>query len=162
MTRGLDAAATRRAAYDLVSRKAWSRRELTARLVHRGAPQAVAAQVVAELESRGYVDDRALARQWVERRVARERLGSRRLSEELRAKGIASSLAEAAIREAFLETDEEARALEAGHRRLAALQRRNPGRAPLRLRDYLLRRGYPAEIVSRVVRQLLKVDTPEP
>ena len=43
----------RRAAYDLLSRKAWSRAELTARLLRRGASEAVARQVdVAAMISR--------------------------------------------------------------------------------------------------------------
>ncbi|MFQ5520280.1 MAG: regulatory protein RecX [Candidatus Methylomirabilia bacterium] len=158
MKRPLSVEAAKRAAYDLLSRKAWSRRELTARLVQRGAPETVARDVVAELEARGYVDDQAFARQWAERRTGRRSLGSRRLSAELDLKGIARSQAASAIREAFSGTGEEAQALEAGRRRLAALQRQNPGRAPVRLRDYLLRRGYPPEIVSQVMRRLVKLE----
>ena len=145
-------------AYDLLSRRAWSRVELTGRLVRRGAPEALARRVVAELEARGYVNDQAFARQWAEGRATRQRLGSRRISEELRLKGIPRSLTEAAIREAFSETPEEARALETARRRLAALSRGSPTRVPSRLLDYLLRRGYPAEVARSVVRQLCKVE----
>src|SRR6185369_269370 len=53
----LDAKAARRAAIDLLARKAWSRRELTRRLQRRGAPADVAGEVVADLAARGYVDD---------------------------------------------------------------------------------------------------------
>lgn len=129
--------------------------------MRRGAPESVARQVVAELEARGYVDDQAFARQWAERRASRRGLGSRRLSAELKVKGIARSQATSAIREAFSETGEEALALEAGRRRLPALQRQNPARAPFRLRDYLLRRGYPTEIVSQVVSRLLSLEDPD-
>lgn len=151
----------RRAAYDLLSRKAWSRAELTVRLVRRGAAEAVARQVVADLEAQGYVDDQAFARQWAEGRATRQRLGSRRISEELRLKGIPRPLAEAAIREAFSDTPEEVRALEAARRRLPALSRRSAPRVPARLLDYLLRRGYPAEVARSVVRRLCKVEEGE-
>lgn len=150
----------RRVAYDLLSRKAWSRAELTARLVRRGAAESVAKRLVAELEAQGYVDDAAFARQWAEARATRRRFGSRRIGEELRLKGISRSLAEAAVREAFGEASEEARATEAARRWLSALGRRSPARAPARLHDYLLRRGYPAELTRRVVRELCKAQEP--
>jgi SOS response regulatory protein OraA/RecX len=50
---------------------------------------------------------------------------------------------------------ESARALEAGRRRLPALLRGQAARAPARLADYLLRRGYPAATVRHAVRVLL-------
>lgn len=151
----------RRAAYDLLSRKAWSRAELTARLVRRGAPELLARQVVAELEAQGYLNDQAFARQWAEARASRQRLGSRRISEELRLKGIPRPLVEAAIREAFSEAPEEVQALEAARRRLPVLSRRSATRVPAKLLDYLLRRGYPAEVARSVVRQLCKVEETE-
>ncbi len=113
---------------------------------------------MAELELQGYIDDRAFARQWAEGRAGRRHLGSLRLRDELQRKGVRRELVEAAIREAFGETGEEERALEAARRRLPALMGQNAARAPLRLRDYLLRRGYPADVVQRVLRRLLSVE----
>ncbi len=151
----------KRAAYELLSRRARSRAELAARLLRRGAPEAVARQVVEELEVQGYVNDPAFARQWAEARATRRRLGSRRISEELRLKGIPRPLAEAVVRDAFADTPEAARALEAARRRLPALSRRNAARVPARLLDYLLRRGYPPEVARSVVRQLCRIEDPE-
>ena len=148
----LDAKAARRAAVDLLARKAWSRRELTRRLERRGAPTDVAAEVVAELAARGYLDDEGFARWWAQARGQGRRVGSMRLRQELLAKGISRELAVAA---AFAETPELARALDAGRRRLAALSRASRGRVPARLADYLLRRGYPPSVAARVVRTLL-------
>ncbi len=79
-------------ALDLLSRKAWTRRELRQRLRRRGAPDVVADAVVADLEGRGYVDDRAFARTWAESRARSRSVGSRRLVEELAAKGVARPL----------------------------------------------------------------------
>lgn len=152
----LDEKSAKAAAYDLLARKAWSRRDLIARLKRRGAPGDVAQEVVAELESRGYVDDRAFASQWAEARA--RRLGSRRLSAELRRRGIAKPLADAAVGAAFSPGDEMDRALEAARKRLPTLLKRNPARAPARLRDLLLRRGYTAEVVTSVVRHLCEID----
>jgi SOS response regulatory protein OraA/RecX len=82
-------------------------------------------------------------------------VGSLRLTQELRAKGIAPALVSAAVESAFAEVPEAERALEAARRRLPALLRTRPDRAATRLRDYLLRRGYPAGAVRRAVTVVL-------
>jgi regulatory protein len=154
----LDVAGARRAAFDLLSRKAWSRRDLLRRLRRRGAHADVAAAVVAELETRGYLDDDSFARWWAEARAKGRRVGSARLRQELRARGIPSELAAAAVAAAFEEVPELDRAMEAGRRRLAGLTRGSPERVPARLTGYLLRRGYPPAVAARVVKRLLAND----
>jgi regulatory protein len=124
-------------------------------LRRRGAADDVARDVVRDLEARGYVDDEAFARWWAEARARGRRVGSVRLRQELLAKGIPSELAAAAVASAFESASELDRALEAGRRRLTALGRVERARLPSRLGQYLLRRGYPGPVVSRVVRQLL-------
>ena len=94
------------------------------------------------------MDDAAFARWWAEARARGRRVGSVRLAQELRAKGIAGDLAAAALAAAFDEVGERERALEARRRAgLPALRARPPGAPPARLRDYLLRRGYPPAMV---------------
>jgi regulatory protein len=158
----LDGRGARVAAFDLLARKAWSGRELRVRLVRRGAPAEVARDVVAELEGKGYVDDQAFARWWAEARARGRRVGSLRLTQELRAKGIAPALVSAAVESAFAEIPEPERALEAARRRLPALLRTRPDRAAARLRDYLLRRGYPAGAVRAAVTAVLGSQDPSP
>lgn len=123
---------------------------MTRRLVRRGAPEAVAAAVVADLVTRGYLDDGAFARQWVETR--RTRYGPARLRAELRARGVAPALITAALSGLTAEASL-ARARELAWRRWPALARQRPERAAARLRDHLLRRGFPAGVVARVVRE---------
>lgn len=156
----LDARGARVAAFDLLARKAWSARDLRARLVRRGAPADLAREVVAELEGKGYVDDQAFARWWAEARARGRRVGSVRLTQELRAKGIAPALVAAAVESAFAEVPEAERALDAARRRLPALLRVRPDRAATRLRDYLLRRGYPAGAVRAAVSTVLGPQDP--
>jgi regulatory protein len=151
----LDEKAARLAAFDLLARKSWSGRELTRRLRRRGAPAEIAQAVVADLTTRGYVDDQAFARWWAEARARGRRVGSRRLRQELLAKGIPREMTDAAIAAAFEEVGEADRALEAARRRLPGLLRGKGERAATRLADYLLRRGYPAQAVRRAVRTLL-------
>jgi regulatory protein len=156
----LDGRGARVAAFDLLARKAWTGRDLRARLVRRGASADLAREVVAELEDKGYVDDQAFARWWAEARARGRRVGSVRLTQELRAKGIAPALVSAVVESAFAEVPEAERAVEAARRRLPALLRVRPERAATRLRDYLLRRGYPAGAVRAAVSAVLGPQDP--
>jgi regulatory protein len=114
--------------------------------------------VIADLISRGYLDDAAFARRWVEARAGRG-YGPARLGAELRARGVAPALVDAALATLGAEVElEQARAL--ARRRLAALRRSRPDRAGARLADYLARRGHRADVVARVVRELGADRTP--
>jgi regulatory protein len=148
----LDLKAARLAAADLLSRRAWTRTELSTRLRRRGASPEIAAEVVTDLTARGYLDDARFARQWVETRSARG-YGPARLAAELRARGVPAALVHAALasREPGSELE---RAREVARRRLPALRRASADRAAVRLRDHLLRRGFEAATVARVVREL--------
>ena len=117
----------------------------------RGAPPDVAADVVADLVARGYVDDASYARHWVTTRAPRG-YGTARLRAELRARGVAAALIDAALGDVDAESSL-ARARDLARRRLPALRRGRPDRLASRLRDYLLRRGFTGSIVMRVVRE---------
>jgi regulatory protein len=97
------------------------------------------------------VDDAAYARHWVATRAARG-YGATRLRAELRARGVAAPLVDAALA-TVAGDDTLTRARDAARRRLPALRRGRADRVAPRLRDYLLRRGYAAGIVMRVVRE---------
>jgi regulatory protein len=126
-------------------------------LIRRGAPGEVAERVVADLTARGYLDDAAFARRWVETRGARG-YGPARLRAELRARGVAAALIDAALAARDTGDLEQARAL--ARRRLPVLTRARPERAAARLAQHLMRRGHARAVVARVVRELLGA-TPE-
>jgi regulatory protein len=149
----LDAARARAVAFDLLSRKAWTRRDLYRRLRRRGASAEIAAALVQDLEQRGHLDDRAFAASWTEARVRSRALGPRRLSAELVTRGVARPLVEAALRRTFADTDVAGLARVAAGRRWPALSRLAPATAARRLHDFLIRRGFPADVARRLVRQ---------
>lgn len=147
-----------RVAYELLSRKAWTRRELFLRLRRRGAPAPVAEDVIKNLEQQGYVDDQTFAIAWAETRARQRHLGGRRLRQELARKGVARPAIERAIEQAFGPEGEEAEALAAATREWPRLLRRGAEKAPRRLRDYLLRRGFSVELVEEIVKQAARLD----
>ncbi len=65
------------------------------------------------------------------------------------------------MRGAFAETDEVAGARAAAARRLPALRRTAPDQAARRLGAYLLRRGFPGDVVRRVVRETCGIAVPD-
>jgi regulatory protein len=150
----LDQRRARLVAADLLSRRAWTRADLTRRLCRRGASPDVAADVVSDLVARGHVDDAAFAQQWVATRSARG-YGAGRLRAELSLRGVENAVIESAL--SALDSDEALeRARAAAARRVASFDETDPRRVAGRLRDYLLRRGYPAGVVARVVREVLE------
>lgn len=156
--RALDTRAARLVAADLLARRAWTRADLATRLRRRGAPPEIAAGVVDDLTSRGYLDDDAFARQWVESR-GRRGYGRARLRAELRTRGISVTIIDQALATLSADGDLD-RARTAARRRLPALLRARRDRAPSRLRDYLMRRGFSAGVIARVVRDLTGTDAP--
>jgi regulatory protein len=115
----------------------------------------VADAVVADLAGRGDLDDAAFARHWVTTRAARG-YGAARLRAELRARGVAPALIDAALGTLDRE-DQLAEARRLAARRLPGLRRAAPAKAAARLRDHLLRRGFPGGVVARVVRESLRM-----
>lgn len=111
------------------------------------------AEVLADLTTRGYLDDAAFARHWVATRSTRG-YGPARLRAELRARGVTAGLVDAALADLGADAALE-RARAVARRRLPALRAAGPERAAARLRDHLLRRGYAASVVARVVRESL-------
>jgi regulatory protein len=119
--------------------------------------------VVADLTARGYLDDEAFAHHWVATRAERG-YGPARLRAELRARGVAAPLIEAALAAARAVGNDEGeleRARAVARRRLPALQRADRARAAGRLRDHLLRRGFAAPMVARVVRECVGLPVEE-
>jgi regulatory protein len=101
------------------------------------------------------VDDAAFARHWVTTRAARG-YGAARLRAELRARGVAGSLVDAALA-AVDRGDQLDEARRLARRRLPALTGATPEKAAARLRDHLLRRGFPGGVVAQVVRESLRL-----
>lgn len=130
-----------------------TRAELAALLHRRGIPDEVISTVLDRYDEVGIIDDEAFARAWVTSRHHGRGLARRALAGELRRKGVDGS----AVDEALAELDpaveiETARALVS--RRLAGVTG-SPDAVFRRLVGMLARKGYPATVAVRVVKDAL-------
>lgn len=146
----------RDAAFNLLSYRARTRTELKRRLRQKGFTPEAIDLCLDRLQERGFLDDQAVAAAFVRDRLRHRPRGRRRLSSELRAKGVPTELANSTIEQVFKDeaVDDSALAkgvVEAWLRRqnqdvLDALadEGRSPEREKARRRLYghLTRRGF--------------------
>jgi regulatory protein len=135
-----------------------TRAQLAEALRKRGIPDEVANEVLSRYEDVGLIDDAAFARAWVESRHYSRGLAGRALSAELRQRGVAAGEIRAAIDEQ-LGPDAEvsaARRLVAG--KLVATRGLPPEQRTRRLAGLLARKGYPAGLAYRVIREALEAE----
>jgi regulatory protein len=142
----------RDSALNLLSYRARTATELQRRLREKAFPEEVVEQCVADLVERGLVDDSAFAETFVRDRVRFKPRGSRRLVQELRAKGVDADTATEAIAEVL--RSEEVSELELAREVVAKWARRSgeePERARRRLYGHLARRGFGGDTVRQIM-----------
>lgn len=134
-----------------------TRQQLADALARRGIPDDVAQDVLSRFTDAGLIDDAAFAKAWVESRHHSRGLAGRALRTELKRRGVD----EADISEAVgsLGPDEEAStARQLVRRRLAATRGLEPQARIRRLAGMLARKGYPAGLSFRVIREALEAE----
>ncbi|MGW0568989.1 MULTISPECIES: recombination regulator RecX [Streptomyces] len=139
----------------LLTGTARTRKQLADALRKREIPDDVADEVLSRFEEVGLINDGAFADAWVESRHHGRGLARRALAQELRTKGVDSTLIDEAV--AQLDSDQEettARALVA--RKLRSTRGLDRDKRIRRLAGMLARKGYPQGTALRVVRQALE------
>jgi regulatory protein len=152
-----DPAVAARQAKDLCLRlltdRARTRQELADVLASEGVPPEVSTEVLDRLEELRLVDDGAYAQAFVRSRQ-RAGMAKRTVTRELRAKGVGAVEAEAALEDIGPE-DERATAVQLARRRAARTAGLETSVRRRRLVGVLARRGYPGDVVSSVVAEVL-------
>jgi regulatory protein len=137
-----------------------SRGELAKALRKRHVPDDVAEQVLDRLTDVHLIDDTAYAEAYVESRHRGRGLARVALRTELRRKGVDDAIAAAAVEQ--IDPAAEAAAAEAlVARRVASTRGLAPEARVRRLAGMLQRKGYPAGLAFRVVREALAADDTE-
>jgi regulatory protein len=138
-----------------------TRAQLDQALRRRGVPQGAADVALDRLAGAGLIDDAAFARAWVDTRHRGRGLARRALTAELRQRGVDEGDVRAAV--ADLSPEQEAaaarRLVEA---KLAATRGRPLATRMRRLTGLLARKGYPAAMAYRVIREALEQEGIDP
>lgn len=126
--------------------------EISQRLGEKGWGQSTIEEVLARLQSEGYIDDAVYAQEWVSQRVRNRGKGKLWVRHELRQKGVSKPHIEEALGR-LSEEDEYDSALQLGSKKWRSLsgelldKKRKTG-------AFLQRRGFSSGVVSRVMREL--------
>lgn len=136
-----------------------TRRQLEDKLRDGGCDPQVAARVLDRMGEVGLVDDEAYAEMFVRSRQETKGLAAGALRHELRAKGVADHVVDAALEEIDPEHEkEQARALV--RRRLRTVRGLDREAQTRRLAGFLARKGYGSGVSLQVIREALD-DLPE-
>lgn len=131
-----------------------TRRQLEDRLRDRGCEPQVATRVLDRMSEVGLVDDEAYVEMFVRSRQETKGLAAGALRHELRQKGIADDIVEAALEEIDPEREkEQARALVA--RRMRSVRGLDREVQTRRLASFLARKGYGPGLSYQVIREAL-------
>ncbi len=132
-----------------------TRKQLADALRKREIPEEAAEEVLSRFEEVGLINDSAFADAWVESRHHGRGLARRALAQELRTKGVDSTLIDAAVAQLDSE-QEEATARELVDRKLRSTRGLDRDKRLRRLAGMLARKGYPEGMALRVVRRALE------
>ena len=136
----------------LLAAKARSVAELRERLLERCSDKAVVEIVIARLREYGYLDDERYAVSYASSKVRQSPLGRRRLEQSLAMKKVERSVAEEALDQVYAENPEEELIDRAIEKRVRLRGRPKTRAEAKSLFDYLLRQGFPFELVRDKVR----------
>ncbi|MGW1562722.1 recombination regulator RecX [Streptomyces sp. NPDC002144] len=132
-----------------------TRKQLADALRKREIPDEAAEEVLSRFEEVGLINDSAFAEAWVESRHHGRGLARRALAQELRTKGVDSTLIDAAVAQLDSEQEEET-ARELVARKLRSTRGLDRDKRLRRLAGMLARKGYPEGMALRVVRRALE------
>ena len=147
-------ARARNNAYSLLRSRPRSEAEMRGRLRLKGYDDAIIDGVIDGLKRVGDIDDLKFAKLWVESRMHLNPAGDIVLRQELKEKGIADSIIEATLEEKAKSYDEYEVASSMARERFERLKKLDRRKAMKRLYDFLSRRGFKYETVSRIIDEL--------
>jgi regulatory protein len=135
-------------AFRLLAYRSQTSSELRDRLQRRGYTSTIIDEVLRQLESDGYIDDRKVALEWARYRLQAKPLGRRRLAWELQRRGVPSESLEEVLSDVYSEFDEVTLAEQAARKRLGSKELPHSPRERQRYARYLLSLGFGADTVA--------------
>ena len=127
-----------------------SERELAEKLERKSYPAETIDAVVFSLKKARLLDDALFAKLWAESRLKRS-YGLARLAYELKQKGIDKDIIEETLKDLRQNYSEEETVLRVVRHKIEKMKNLAPEKIRARLYGFLLRRGYPSNIVIHVL-----------
>ncbi len=142
-----------------LERKPRTAQEMARRLREKEIGETIITEVLQRLQQERFIDDPLYAKQWAEQRITNQRKGKLWIRQELREKGIDKSLIAEALENISPEEELES-ALQTGRKKWNMIRgdmndkRRKTG-------AFLMRRGFPGEVVRQVLNTLREEENAE-
>lgn len=145
--------------FRLLSARPRGEKELRQRLAFRGFDPEITEELTNYFKKLNLINDREFARAWIENRLNKP-LGFKAIIKELRQKGIREEIIAELIEQKKASFDELTAVRELAERRWARLKSSNKPKESLKsqLYAYLVRRGFPNEIVCDTVKKICPND----
>jgi len=138
------------AAYNYLSYRARSVKEVRDKLVQKEFAEEIIEQVVDDLQRQKLLNDQEFTRRFVEARLGRAN-GSRKLAQELRRKGIETEIIDEVLGEFAATLDSEERAMGLLGKQAWRYRGLERDKAKRRMLGFLARRGYDAQMARSAV-----------
>ena len=138
----------------LLSRRIYSRYEISRKLNSKGYPKNIIATLFLWLENNKYINDELFAEMWAQFRLQNKPIGRYKLNQELRIKGIKQDIIQKAIDKTYKEIDELTLARNLIKDMIVSSEIKNIRINPKKIYNFLLRRGFSIEISKNIYNEL--------
>lgn len=138
----------------LLSRRIYSRYEILKKLKNKGYTENIVSNLVLWLENKNYINDELFAEMWAQFRLQNKPIGSYKLNQELRLKGINQDIIKKSINKAYDEIDELTLARNLIKDKIMSAEIKNIRIEPKKIYNFLLRRGFSIEISRSIYHEL--------
>lgn len=143
----------------LLSRRIYSRYEILKKLKNKGYTENIVSNLVLWLENKNYINDELFAEMWAQFRLQNKPIGSYKLNQELRLKGIKQDIIKKIIDKTYNEIDELTVARNIIRDKIVSAKIKNIRIDPKKIYNFLLRRGFSGEISRNIYHELKNKDT---
>lgn len=143
----------------LLSRRIYSRYEILKKLKNKGYTENIVSNLVLWLENKNYINDELFAEMWAQFRLQNKPIGSYKLNQELRLKGIKQDIIKKIIDKTYNEIDELTVARNIIRDKIVSAKIKNIRIDPRKIYNFLLRRGFSIEISRNIYHELKNKDT---
>ncbi len=143
----------------LLSRRIYSRYEISRKLNNKGYPENIIADLILWLENNNYINDELFASMWAQFRLQNKPIGRYKLNQELRIKGIKQEIIQKVIDKTYNEIDELTLARNLIKEKIMSSEIKNIRINPQKIYNFLLRRGFSGEVSRNICDELNNKDT---